>query len=151
MHAGLGGTGAELNDVLGRAALPGTGSVRGGEAEIAAEIGGDLGGGPRVDLVVEVGAVQPLGEFGVQVLRLFGPDLALDALAGGDAVRPGRCPAGLGSFAEQAKNASRSIVSTKRTLHCSSPRRRISSRTLVVRAASGRSRQPRSACRLGHD
>jgi hypothetical protein len=65
-----GGAGTKLLDVVGRAAFPGTRSGKGRAAEVAADIGDDLGHGPVADLVVEVGTVQPVEEFGVQALRL---------------------------------------------------------------------------------
>jgi len=57
--AGCGGAGAEVVNVGGGAARPGAGAAgRGGEAEVAAEFGDDVGDGAGREVVIEVGGVE---------------------------------------------------------------------------------------------
>ena len=95
------GAGAEVRDVGGRAALPRVGAGLGGQAEVAADVGDDVGGGAGADVVFEVGGVEALAQLGVECLggvavaRAADPvlDLSDDAPAGCGAV-PGRVGGG---------------------------------------------------------
>jgi hypothetical protein len=51
-----------------------------GDTQVAADLGDDVGGGAMIDVVVEVGSVQPLGQFGVQFFDLIVPRGALDGI-----------------------------------------------------------------------
>jgi hypothetical protein len=90
----LGGAGAEHGEVLRGAALPRVRAGQCAEAEIAANVGDDVGDRAQLDVVVEVGRVEPVEQFGVQGLGLGVPggaldgvfDLADDAPAGGCAM-----------------------------------------------------------------
>jgi hypothetical protein len=108
--SGGGGAGAEGGDVLGGAALPGMRAGEGGEAEIPANVGDDVGDGAVVDVVVELWAVQAVAEVGVEGWGLGGVaealdgvfDLANDAPAGGGAVLGGVLRGGCDGFGELA-------------------------------------------------
>ncbi len=110
------GAGAELGDVLRRAALPGLGAGECVEAEVAADFFDDVRDGAAADVVVEVGGVQALAQLrgeglgvvavGVAVVVGLAPDdvldIAEDALAGGCAV-PGRVLGGRDGFGEAVR------------------------------------------------
>ena len=108
--AGGCGTGAELLDVLGRAAFPGMGAGGGGQAEVAADFGDDFGDWTGGEVVLEVGGVEAVVQLGLKVGAVTAGgaldcvfDFPEDALAGGGAVlgrvAGGRC--GLGEAAGQ--------------------------------------------------
>ena len=101
--AGCCGAGAELADVVRRAARPGMGAGERVEAEVAADFGDDIGDGTAGDVVVEVGAVHAVAQLGAQAVLQAGVqggaaasvaagaldhvlDLAEDAPAGSGAV-----------------------------------------------------------------
>ncbi len=114
---GLAGGGfAEGGDVFGGAAFPGFGAGEaGGDAEIADDVGDDVGEGAAGELVVEVGGFEALVELGAEVL-LVGRVLAVDGvfdladdLAAGDG-------AGLGGLEVRAAGAGSATCWARRTV-----------------------------------
>ncbi len=121
--AGCCGAGAVLFKVGRRAALPGVGTGQGGKAEVAADLGDDVGDRAVADVLIQVGGVEAVVQFGGQSLgagfigvgsigsciidagggaldRVL--DFAEDALAGGGAVL-GRVPGGRDGVGEAAR------------------------------------------------
>ena len=94
--AGCGGAGVEVLDVGGGAAGPGAGAAGwGGEAEVAGDLGDDVGDGAGGEVPVEVGVVQAVPQFGAEALGAVAfvcgavdgvLDGTQDVLAGGGAV-----------------------------------------------------------------
>jgi hypothetical protein len=74
------GAGVEDGDVVRDAALPGGGVVKASDAEVARDVGDDVGDWAIGGVVLEVRPLEAFEKFGVQGFLLVGRRVALDGV-----------------------------------------------------------------------